>query len=80
MNDGNSVYEANFLDDKEKMVDFFTLSREDFFASYSYLTDEEYDNTLNAVAEKLGIRPAESPSARELKEIGLLRMLTDYLA
>ena len=34
-----------FLDDKEKMLDFFMLSKEAFLESYSYLTEEEYDET-----------------------------------
>lgn len=36
---------SNFLDDREKMSDFRWLSKEKFLESYSYLTEEEYDNT-----------------------------------
>lgn len=36
---------ANFIDDEEKMKDFYELTKEEFLASYSYLTEEEYDNT-----------------------------------
>lgn len=36
----------NFIDDKEKMIDFKILSKKEFLKSYSYLTEEEYDNTL----------------------------------
>jgi hypothetical protein len=45
----------NFLNDKEKMVDFNKLSKENFLKSYSYITEEEYNETkhlknkLNAV-------------------------------
>ena len=35
----------SFVDDAEKMADFKVLSKEDFLASYSYLTEEEYDAT-----------------------------------
>lgn len=35
----------DFLDDKEKMEDFYVLSKEEFLNSYSYLTEEEYDLT-----------------------------------
>ena len=35
-----------FLDDEEKMVDFFTLTKEQFLQSYSYLSEAEYDKTL----------------------------------
>ena len=35
----------NFIDDDEKMADFRTMSKEAFLESYSYLTEEEYENT-----------------------------------
>lgn len=37
---------THFADDKEKMVDFEILSKEEFLFSYSYLTEEEYDMTV----------------------------------
>lgn len=36
----------NFIDDKEKMDDMFLLSKDEFLNSYSYLTEESYDNTV----------------------------------
>ena len=36
---------TNFLDDDEKMADFKILTKEEFLTSYSYLTEQEYDNT-----------------------------------
>lgn len=44
----------NFIDDKEKMRDLFELSRDNFLKMYSYLTDEEYDNTLDKIWEEFG--------------------------
>lgn len=44
---------TSFIDDKEKMYDFFLLSKEDFLNSYSYLTEEEYELTKQEVAQKL---------------------------
>lgn len=38
----------NFLDDKEKMYDFVRLTKEDFLASYGYLTEKAYNDTLEA--------------------------------
>tara|TARA_R110001583_G_scaffold61878_1_gene182408 strand:- start:108 stop:353 length:246 start_codon:yes stop_codon:yes gene_type:complete len=35
----------NFHDDAEKMADFRKISKEEFLKSYSYLTEQEYDNT-----------------------------------
>lgn len=42
----------NFLNDKEKMSDFYKLSKEEFLNSYSYITEEEYDATLIEIANK----------------------------
>lgn len=36
---------TDFFGDIEKMFDFIELSREEFLASYSYLTEEEYNLT-----------------------------------
>ena len=43
-----------FLSDEEKMRDFYELTKEEFLASYSYLTEEEYDATREAVKEVRG--------------------------
>lgn len=46
----------NFIDDKEKMKDFKNLSKNEFLISYSYLTEEEYDNTreiYNSLLDKV---------------------------
>lgn len=46
----------NFIDDKEKMKDFKILSKNEFLKSYSYLTDDEYDNTrkiYNSLLDKV---------------------------
>lgn len=39
----------SFIDDGEKMYDFFTLSKEEFLESYSYLTEEEWESTRSWV-------------------------------
>jgi hypothetical protein len=39
----------NFSDDDEKMADFEILTKEEFLTSYSYLTEQEYDNTKREV-------------------------------
>ncbi len=36
----------SFIDDKEKMRDLENMTKEDFLKSYSYITPEEYDETL----------------------------------
>ena len=45
----NEFKDGNFIDDKEKMRDFRQLTKEEFLQSYSYLTEEEYDNTKEAL-------------------------------
>lgn len=41
----NEFAKANFYHDNEKMVDFRLMSKDEFLLCYSYLTEEEYDNT-----------------------------------
>lgn len=48
----NIYANANFIDDEEKMADFYELTKEEFLMSYSYLTEEEYDNTAKLVCDK----------------------------
>ena len=38
-----------FFEDEEKMRDFSKLTKEEFLFSYSYLTEEEYNNTEKIV-------------------------------
>ncbi len=40
-------YNLSFIDDWEKMYDFICMKKEDFLDSYSYLSEEEYEATLN---------------------------------
>lgn len=40
---------VSFIDDKEKMGDFFTLTKKEFLESYSYLHSEEYELTKEEV-------------------------------
>ena len=47
----------NFIDDKEKINDLLWLTRQQFLNSYSYLTEEEYDNTLDIMWKQLGDIP-----------------------
>jgi len=40
----------SFINDKEKMRDFYILSKIEFLKSYSYLIELEYDLTKKEVA------------------------------
>ena len=40
------IVENSFIKDLDKMQDFMALTRKDFLNSYSYITKEEYYNTV----------------------------------
>lgn len=44
---------TDFIDDMEKMRDFFKCTKQEFLDSYSYLTEEEYNNTNKKVGSLL---------------------------
>ena len=46
-------HNSPFIDDSAKMLDFLYLSKEDFLQSYSYLTEDEYNATVDAVLKLL---------------------------
>jgi len=58
---------TNFLDDAEKMHDFFILSKEEFLKSYSYLNEKEWELT-NKGSKK--IRDKIINTARKFKDEG----------
>ena len=39
-------WDESFIDDEEKYIDFLNLSKEEFLKMYSYVTEEEYNNTM----------------------------------
>lgn len=43
------ILHSDFVDDIEKMRDFFEISKEEFLLSYSYLDEEDYDLTNEKV-------------------------------
>lgn len=45
----------DFLDDEEKMRDYFELTKDEFLKSYSYLTEDDYDATTKALEKSNGI-------------------------
>ena len=47
----------NFINDKEKMRDLLWLNRNQFLSTYSYITEEKYDNTLDLMWQQLGDIP-----------------------
>lgn len=65
---------GDFFNDQEKMRDMAKLSKEEFLRSYSYLTEEEYDNTLNKVI----IKVLTTPLKRDAKLYHNILKQTDY--
>ena len=55
----NDFKKGNFVNDAEKMRDFHRLTKEEFLQSYSYLTEEEYDNTRSIIGEIKGFVECE---------------------
>ena len=47
-------YINNFLDDDEKILDFFSISKEEFLTTYSYVPEEEYDRTAEIISKLTG--------------------------
>ncbi|MBO5180215.1 MAG: hypothetical protein J6B87_07725 [Clostridia bacterium] len=43
----------SFIDDNEKMADFFKLTKEEFLSSYSYLEEDAYNSTLEDVKYRI---------------------------
>ena len=42
----------SFINDQEKMIDFFAITKEEFLNFYSYLTSEEYEATAQDVLDR----------------------------
>ena len=49
-------FNTPFTDDEEKMRDFYILSKDEFLASYSYLTEEEYDDIKKKLLKIISIK------------------------
>lgn len=49
----------SFINDQEKMIDFFTTTKDSFLSAYSYLTEEEYEVTKQEVLRRSGYWNAE---------------------
>lgn len=75
----------SFIDDEEKMIDFFTLDKEAFLEFYSYLTEEDYKATCEDVIKKSGYWHTDwyedNPDlgGRALKDICFGIMVTEWL-
>lgn len=50
----------DFIDDKDKINDIFKLSKSEFLKSYGYLTEEEYQATIDKLWEQLSDIPVNN--------------------
>lgn len=50
----------SFINDQEKMIDFFTSNKRAFLDFYSYITEEEYEATKKDVLMRSGYWNAEA--------------------
>lgn len=50
----------DFIDDKDKMNDIFILNKYEFLKSYSYLTEEDYQATIDKMWEQLSDIPVNN--------------------
>lgn len=62
---------TGFIDDVEKMRDLFGLSKDEFLTSYSYLTEEEYTDTLKSLYTLI------KPFVRDTVQLDLCNRLID---
>lgn len=46
----------NFIDDEEKVNDLLYLNKEEFLKSYSYITEAEYENTINKIKNLIDVK------------------------
>jgi hypothetical protein len=73
----------DFTDDKDKMKDFYSLSKEAFLTSYSYLTSLEYDLTVKKaklMKNKLEIwQKKEKNRADSFWYNGIIAQIGNYL-
>ena len=72
----------SFINDQEKMVDFFTVNRQDFLEFYSYLSEEEYNATIQDVLNRSGYWNADNIEVDDGVIIGKILhsiMLTEWL-
>lgn len=75
----------SFINDQEKMVDFFTTTKNKFLNFYSYLTEEEYEATKKDALTRSGYWNAEALSEDkdingiEIGKIVQSIMMTEWL-
>ena len=73
------TFNTSFIDDQEKMIDFFISTKGEFLSFYSYLTDEEYEATKKEVLERIGCADVEVINGIDIGRIIQSIMMTEWL-
>lgn len=70
----------SFTDDYEKMQDFRELTKDEFLASYSYLSENEYNATAYEIAQRLSEFSADAPEniIAQMLNNGVPQVLEEY--
>ena len=74
-----------FINDHEKMIDFFILPKDEFLQFYGYLTEKDYDATVKDIVERSGywnefwLEDNPNRDGRDLKDILFGIMTTEWL-
>ena len=72
---------TTFINDRDKLIDFLDLSKEEWLNTYNYVTEEEYDNTVKEICKKLKFNNYEDyvGDGKELKTIVLSVILAEKI-
>ena len=82
---GYAFTAGSFVDDVEKMIDFFLMDKKDFLEFYSYLTEEDYKATCEDVIKKSDYWNTDwtknnpDMGGKELRDICFGIMITEWL-
>lgn len=69
----------DFLDDNEKINDLFILSKSEFLKSYSYVSEDEYDNTVARIKTFINFRNKDNLRQRVIRNADKEKARQGYL-
>ena len=69
----------DFIDDKEKINDLFILSKSEFLKSYSYVSEDEYDNTVARIKTFINFRNKDNLRQRIIRNADKEKSRKGYL-
>lgn len=69
----------DFIDDEEKINDLFILSKSEFLKSYSYVSEDEYDNTVARIKTFINFRNKDNLRQRVIRNADKEKSRKGYL-